>query len=570
MMRDFGEEKALNQSPFFTGLNGFDSDPVLLRLCRHLPEEIQDSLRELGEWTGSSEAIELAQLANSEIPRLKTHDAKGNRLDVVQFHPAWHSLMEKSVSFGLHCSVWDDDEREKGYRNFTRAVRYILMAATDCGHLCPMTMTNASVGALRAAPDLLSQWLPKITSRRYDGSQKPVEEKTGVQIGMGMTEKQGGTDLRANISRAKKDGNRGWRINGHKWFMSAPMGDAFLILAHIDEPDALEKPEEGNRERFSGQPSCFLVPRLLPDGSKNGLNFLRLKDKLGNRSNASSEVEFNNSLAEIIGEPGKGLRVILEMVTLTRLDCATASAGLMRAALAEAVFHCRHREVFGKKLIDQPIMTGVLADMGLDVAGAVALSLRLARSFDLASSSKAEAAYARLMTPAIKYWICKSAPVLIGEAMECLGGNGYVEEGNLARHYREAPVNSIWEGSGNVMCLDVLRVLIKNPENLAVVLDMLAGDLGEAGGQIIDELRRGAANFVENEGMARIFVERLAMGGAAAELLRSVDYGLAAAFIDTRLNGRWRATYGMLPPDFNAREIVEFICPENKAHVVLQ
>ncbi|MCF6325837.1 MAG: acyl-CoA dehydrogenase family protein [Devosiaceae bacterium] len=552
-------EESLNQSPFFLGHNAFTNDPVLLRLCKDLPTDVLNSLEELGKWTGSAEANELARLANTEIPKLKTHDSKGNRLDVVQFHPAWHALMEKSVSYGLHCSVWDKDEKEKGQRNFVRAVRYILMAATDCGHLCPMTMTNASVGALKAAPDLLAQWLPKILSRQYDGSQKSAAEKPGVQIGMGMTEKQGGTDLRANISKAKEDGNRGWRINGHKWFMSAPMGDAFLILAHDVDSTATEE----SKEKPLGQPSCFLVPRLLPDGSKNGLNFVRLKDKLGNRSNASSEVEFNNSLAMIVGKPGKGLRVILEMVTLTRLDCATASAGLMRAALAEAVFHCRHREVFGKKLIDQPIMSRVLADMSLDVAGAVALSLRLSRSFDLASSNEAEAAYARLMTPAIKYWVCKSAPVLIGEAMECLGGNGYVEEGNLARQYREAPVNSIWEGSGNVMCLDVLRVLKKTPQILETVLDMLADDLGESGGKIIAQLRRDAVETVKDEGLARIFVEKLALSAAAAELSHSIDTGLADAFMTTRLEGRWRATYGMLPSGFDAKEIVEFICPEN-------
>ncbi len=552
-----GGDESLNQSPFFTGHNAFRNDPVLLCLCKNLPDEVINSLEGLGKWTGSAEANELARLANTEIPKLKTHNAKGNRLDVVEFHPAWHALMEKSVSFGLHCSVWDEDKPEKGHRNFVRAVRYILMAATDCGHLCPMTMTNASVGALKAAPDLLAQWLPKIVSRQYDSSQKPAMEKTGVQIGMGMTEKQGGTDLRANISKAKEDGNRGWRINGHKWFMSAPMNDAFLILAYdVDNSQEIA----GEMATGGGQPSCFLVPRLMPDGSKNGLNFMRLKDKLGNRSNASSEVEFNNSLAMMVGKPGKGLRVILEMVTLTRLDCATASAGLMRAALAEAVFHCRHREDFGKKLIDQPIMSRVLADMSLDVAGAVALSLRLTNSFDQAPSNEAEAAYARLMTPVIKYWVCKSAPILIGEAMECLGGNGYVEDGNLARQYREAPVNSIWEGSGNVMCLDVLRVLKKNPEILETVLDMLAADLGDAGGQLIAQLRYDAAETIKNEGLARIFVEKLALSAAAAELFRSVDRGLAQAFIATRLEGKWRATYGMLPSNFDAGEIIEFTC----------
>ncbi len=548
--------ESLNQSPFFVGFNSFDDDPLLLHLCRHLPDKVISSLHDLGEWTGSEQAAELARLANTEIPKLKTHDPKGNRLDLVEFHPAWHALMAKSIEHGLHCSAWDEDEKERGQRNFVRAVRYILMAATDCGHLCPMTMTNASVGALKSAPDLLAQWLPGILSRQYDPAQKPASQKTGVQIGMGMTEKQGGTDLRANISLARKDGNRGWRINGHKWFMSAPMGDAFLILAHIKDPDSPREQPLNAKD----QPSCFLVPRLLPDGSRNGLNFLRLKDKLGNRSNASSEVEFHNSLASLVGERGRGLNVILEMVTLTRLDCATASAGLMRAALSEAVFHCRHRLVFGKRLADQPIMTRVLADMSLDVAAAIALSLRLARSFDLAASDPQEAAWARLMTPATKYWICKSAPVLIGEAMECLGGNGYVEEGNLARHYREAPVNAIWEGSGNVMCLDVLRVLHKNPDTLETVLAMLAANLGESGRRITDGLRQGARDAVADEGMARIFAEQLALCAAAAELSVSFEQ-LAAPFMKTRLQGNWRATYGMLDARFDAHRILDFVCP---------
>ncbi|HHG89482.1 MAG TPA: DNA alkylation response protein [Devosia sp.] len=551
-------EEPFNQSPAFLGHNAFTSDPLLVRLTSHLPQTVVQSLQELGQWAGSLAANDLARLANTQVPELKTHDAKGYRQDIVEYHPAWHSLMQKGVENGLHCSIWDEDRDEKGARNLVRAVRYILVAGTDCGHLCPMTMTNASVGALKSAPDILAQWLPHILSREYDASQRPPAQKANVQIGMGMTEKQGGTDLRANISSATEAGNQGWRISGHKWFMSAPMCDAFLILAHISKPEQ----EAGAKQSASPpQPSCFLVPRILEDGSRNGLHFQRLKDKLGNRSNASSEVEFNNSLGYLIGEPGRGLRVILEMVTLTRLDCISASAGLMRAALAEAVHHCRYRKTFGANLIDQPIMTSVLADMALDVAGATALSLRLARSFDRASSDKAEAAYARVMTPAIKYWVCKTAPALIAEAMECLGGNGYVEEGNLARHYREAPVNSIWEGSGNVMCLDVLRVMKQNPALLDIVLEMLARDLGESADRTIGELKELGRNTLENEGATRIFTEQLALVGAAAALHASDSGELAGVFAGTRLQGGWRATYGMLGAEHDARAIIEQVCP---------
>ncbi len=546
-----------NQSPLFQGHNSFECDPPLQRLVTHFPLPVKESLQALGQWTGSAEANELARLANTELPRLSTHDTKGNRIDQVKYHPAWHALMRRSVANGLHCSIWDDSEVERGNRNAVRAVRYMLTSATDCGHLCPVTMTNASVAALMASPEILEQWLPMIRSRKYDSSQRPPQVKAGVTIGMGMTEKQGGTDVRANITRAQSLGDGNWHINGHKWFMSAPMCDAFLILAQT-------RPAESGDD-MAGQPSCFLVSRLTSDGDINGLNFQRLKNKLGNRSNASSEVEFNNAHGQLIGEEGKGVRTILEMVSLTRLDCATSSAGLMRAALTEAVHHCRYRQTFGKKLIDQPIMTRVLADMALDVTAAMALSLRLARSFDRASHDNNEAAYARLMTPIVKYWVCKTAPVLIGEAMECLGGNGYVEESNLSRHYREAPVNAIWEGSGNVMCLDVLRVMKKGPRLLQTVLEELGKDLDNTASQTLDVMRAAAQAAENDEGSARLFTEQLALTAAAAELRRAFGGELADAFTESRLAGPWRATYGMLDARYNSRGIVEYCCPSTIA-----
>jgi putative acyl-CoA dehydrogenase len=371
-------------------------------------------------------------------------------------------------------------------------------------------------------------------------------EKAGLTLGMGLTEKQGGTDVRANVTRAERAGSSGfYRLSGHKWFMSAPMSDAFLVLGQA--PEGL---------------SCFLVPRILGDGSGNGFRFQRLKDKLGNRSNASSEVEFEGAIGEMVGDPGAGVKTIMDMVTLTRLDCAIASSAIMRAGLAEAVHHARHRKVFGANLVDQPLMQRVLADMALDVAAATALSFRLARSFDEAASDRGEAAFARAMTPVVKYWVCKIAPALLYEAMECLGGNGYIEEAPLARYYREAPVNAIWEGSGNVMALDVLRVLQRGPGLFDEVLETIGRDLGMAGEGTIGVLRAAMQVALSDEGSARIFSEQLALSAAAAELKRLGAGRIADAFVETRLGGQWRATYGMLDGRHDARMILDTLYPE--------
>jgi putative acyl-CoA dehydrogenase len=493
----------------------------------------------------SAEAQDLARLANSEAPRLRTYDRQGNRIDLVEFHPAYHALIRRSISNGLHASIWESGETEAGKRHQARAARFYLTAELESGHLCPLTMTNASLAALMASPDLFRDWAPRITTRKYDQSQKSPAMKTGLTIGMGMTEKQGGTDVRANTTTAELVGNNVYRLTGHKWFMSAPMSDAFLMLAQA--PEGL---------------TCFLVPRVLGDGTLNALRFQRLKDKLGNRSNASSEVEFTNALAERVGEPGAGIRTIMDMVTLTRLDCAVASAGLMRAGLAEAVHHARHRQVFGKALIDQPLMIRVLADMALDVAAATALSFRLARSFDEAANGRGEAAFARAMTPVVKYWVCKIAPALLYEAMECLGGNGYVEEAPLARYYREAPVNAIWEGSGSVMALDVLRVLGRAPSLFEDVFAGIETDLGPGGQGTIDVLRAAAQVATADEGSARILTEQLALSAAAAELRRLGAGRIADAFVESRLGGQWRGTYGMLNARHDARMIIDTLYPE--------
>ncbi|TKT76833.1 acyl-CoA dehydrogenase family protein [Aquamicrobium sp. LC103] len=534
-----------NQPPPMTGTNAWRGDPLLVQLAEKFSEPVRRDLDQLGRFVRTAEAQDLARLANTETPKLRTHDRQGRRLDLVEYHPAYHALMRRSVAIGLHSSIWENGDTETGRRHQVRASRFYLTSELECGHLCPITMTSASLAALMSSPKLFREWAPRVTTRKYDQNQKPPVEKAGLTLGMGMTEKQGGTDVRANTTKAERAGNGFYRITGHKWFMSAPMSDAFLVLAQA-------------REGLS----CFLVPRILSDGTPNGFHFQRLKDKLGNRSNASSEVEFVDAIGELVGEPGAGVRTIMDMVTLTRLDCAVANAGIMRAGMAEAVHHTRHRLVFGTPLFEQPLMQRVLADMALDVAAATALSFRLARSFDEAANDRGEAAFARAMTPVVKYWVCKIAPALLYEAMECLGGNGYVEEAPLARYYREAPVNAIWEGSGNVMALDVLRVIKRAPDLFEDVLAGIEGDLGAAGQGTVGVLKAAMQVAATDEGSARILTEQLAISAAAAELRRLGAGRIADAFVETRLAGQWRTTYGMLDARHDARMILDTLYPD--------
>ncbi len=539
-----------NQSPVFGGHNAWNNDPLLRRIVGDIPADLRKGLELHGAWAGHVETLELARLANRHTPTLKAYDAKGNRLDQVEFHPAYHAMMRKSMSLGMHCSIWDDEPAEKGRRNLLRAARYYMTSGVETGHLCPITMTNAAIAALVGTKSVAEEWLPRVRSRKYDSSSNPPIKKSAITLGMGMTEKQGGTDVRANTTRAEALGDGLYRIVGHKWFMSAPMCDAFLVLAQM---------ADGNQTGLG----CFLIPRILPDGTPNGLRFQRLKDKLGNRSNASSEVEFHGALGQLIGEPGRGVPTIIEMVTLTRLDCATTSSGLMRASVAEAVHHTRHRKVFGETLAKQPLMSRVLADLALDTAAATALAMRLAAAFDQSAKDPAEAAYSRLMTPVIKYWVCKTASPLIGEAMECLGGNGYVEEGNLARHYREAPVNAIWEGSGNVMCIDVMRVITRGGDTLETVLGQLEDDLGgKTAAKTVEVIRTAASMAASDIGSARILTEQLALTAAGAELRRLGLGEVADLFIETRLGGLWRSTYGMLDNRHDTAKIVNMLYPE--------
>ncbi len=524
-----------NQSPPFVDINLFTTDAALQEAVeREGADYALEQLAEFGAVCGSAEALERGRLANEYPPRLKTHDPKGRRLDIVEFHPAYHACMARSMAEGLHCSSWEGDQTGSAAAaaNVARAGAFYMAAQMEAGHCCPLTMTNASVPTLRLQPELANEWVPRILSRRYDPAFRSAAEKASVTIGMGMTEKQGGTDVRANTTLAQPVANGGpggeYILSGHKWFFSAPMCDAFLVLAQA--PGGL---------------SCFLVPRHLPDGTVNALRLQRLKDKLGNRSNASAEVEFHGALGWLIAEEGRGVPAIIEMVTYTRLDCAVASAGLMRLALAMAVHHARHRAVFGRLLIDQPLMAHVLADMALDVEAAVALVFRLARSFDRIEDERA-AAWRRLMTPVTKYWVCKIAPVMIGEAMECLGGNGYVEENGMARIYREAPVNSIWEGSGNVMALDVLRVLQREPEIAQVVFQELAQAASDDR-RLEAALDRIASLLHEPRLLdlrARELVEALALTAAGAILRIHGHPDVADAFIATRLAGPPRQSYG--------------------------
>jgi putative acyl-CoA dehydrogenase len=520
--------EVLNQSPPFEDVDLFALDqPLADAVAANGGASAQRELSEFGRHWGSAAMAARGRIANENTPKLRTFDARGNRRDEVEFHPAYHELMARSAHAGVHNSTWNAQGKPAGgAAEVVRAAKFYIAAQVETGHLCPITMTRASVAALAVQPDLLAKVMPVIATRAYDPSFAPWWTKRGMTLGMGMTEKQGGTDVRANMTRAERDGGA-YRITGHKWFMSAPMCDAFLVLAQADEGL-----------------TCFFMPRFAPDGSVNAIAFQRLKDKLGNRSNASSEVEFLGAYAERVGDEGKGIRTIIQMVQLTRQDCAIASAGLMRSGLAHALHHTRYRSVFQKHLSDQPLMQSVLSDMALHVEASVALVMRLCGSFDRAPEDPKEAAFMRLLTPAIKYWVCKSAPGFLYEAMECLGGNGYVEEGILARHYREAPVNAIWEGSGNVMCLDVLRALSREAEAASAVLQGLAGETRGLPGAA-DAVAFIAKSFrrPDSERVARLAVEKLALLAALAAL-NKVSPRHAELFATTRLAGNHPSMYG--------------------------
>lgn len=529
-----------NQPPPLTGYDVYSADHALTAAVeRHLAPELLDEVRgelaALGRTCGAAQVQEWGVLANENPPRLRTHDRYGHRIDEVDFHPAWHRLLGKGVSAGL-TAAWG---RPGGH--VRRAAAFAMWTQVEAGNGCPLSMTHAAVPALRTDPDLAAEWEPRLTSMVYDRELRPVGQKAGALFGMGMTEKQGGSDVRANTTTATPLAESGtYALTGHKWFCSAPMSDGFLVLAQA--PGGL---------------TCFLVPRVLEDDSRNVFLIQRLKDKLGNRSNASGEVEFAGTWARRVGEEGRGVRTIIEMVAATRLDCVLGSVGLMRQAVAQAIHHCAYREAFGGTLVDKPLMRNVLADLAVESEAATTLALRLAAAYD--DGGEQERALLRIAVPAAKYWVTKRCAPVAVEASECLGGNGYVEESGMPRLVRESPLNSIWEGAGNVQALDVLRVLRREPMALNAYLQ----EIGRARGAdhrldaAIKDLLTELADLEGIEARARRLTERLALVLQGSLLVRFAPPEVADAFCASRLGGDSGAAFGTLPHTLDLASIVE-------------
>jgi len=503
-----------------------------------------EDLHRLGKLGGQAEPQRWAEEANRYEPRLLTYDRYGNRVDEVEFHPAWHHLMEVAVGEGLAAAAWSDG---RAGAHVARTAGLFTWGQVEAGHTCPISMTYAVVPALRHAPELAAVYEPLLTARVYDPGLRTPATKRGLLAGMGMTEKQGGSDVRANSTTATLAADGTYRLRGHKWFTSAPMCDLFLVLAQT--PAGL---------------SCFLVPRVLPGGERNPFRIQRLKDKLGNRSNASSEPEFDDTVAWLVGEEGRGVRTIIEMVTMTRLDCVTGSAAGMRAALVQAVHHARHRAAFGGPLIGKPLMRNVLADLAVESEAATALALRLAGAVDRGvRGDGAERAFSRLAIAVGKFWVCKRQPAVVGEALECLGGNGYVEESGLPRLYRDAPLNSIWEGSGNVQALDVLRALRRDPASL----EAFRAEVGAAAGgdaRLDAATARLTARLGDNadpEADARRVVEQMALVLQGSLLVRHAPAVVADAFCASRLGGDWGHSFGTLPRGVDTAALVDRALP---------
>jgi len=499
-----------------------------------------------GQFTGSADVIQWGFQANKNKPEFRSHDRYGRRVDEVEFHPAYHKLMEASIVNGLHSLPWTD---QRSGSNVHRAALSYLMSQVDAGHGCPITMTFAAIPTLRKQPDIAARWEPLITNRYYDPRNLPVEQKTGVTIGMAMTEKQGGSDVRANTTRAFPVGQRGggqpYELVGHKYFVSAPMCDAFLLLAQAE-----------------GGISCFLVPRWRPDGSKNPLQLQQLKSKMGNVSNASSETELRGALGWLIGDEGRGVANILEMVALTRFDCMIGSAGGMRQAVAQILHHCEHRSAFGKLLVDQPLMQNVLADLALESEAALALAMRMARGLDN-QDDEHEKLIVRIGTAVGKYWICKRTPPHAYEAMECIGGSAVMEDSIMPRLYREAPVNAIWEGSGNVQCLDMLRAMARTPGSLETLLQEVESVRGQNKllDQHVQNLKQELADRNDIEYRARVIVEKMALALQASTLLQADNPLVADAFCAARLQSGTHQMFGTIPRGIDCRAIIDRASP---------
>ncbi len=537
--------EVFNQSSPLEGQDVFATDRVLVEAVnREGAEWATDHLSEVGRFAGSALAQRWGREANENPPKLKTHDRFGHRIDEVEFHPAWHELMEKGIGFGLHSAPWTDPQPGA---HVARAAAFMCFSQAEAGVGCPISMTYSVIPALRKQPELAAEWEPRFMSKAYDGELRPAPDKPGAVCGMAMTEKQGGSDVRANTTTAQPLNGGGpgaeYEIVGHKWFCSAPMCDAFLVLAQTE----------------SGI-SCFLMPRFTPDGERNRFHIQRLKDKLGNRSNASSEVEFRGAWARMVGEEGRGVPTIIEMVNHTRLDCASGSATGMRAGLAMAIHHCQERSAFGRLLAEQPLMQNVLADLAIESEAATIASLRLARAYDESIAGDENATrFKRIANAVLKYWISKRAPVHAVECLECFGGNGYVEESGMPRLYRESPLASIWEGSGNVQCLDVLRAMVKSPDSV----EAFFGEIAEAEGAeprldaYVSSLRGELTDMEGIESRARRIVERMALALQGSLLVRHGDQEVADAFCASRLAGDWGHAFGTLPAGTDFGRIVE-------------
>jgi putative acyl-CoA dehydrogenase len=538
--------EVFNQPPPLEGYDVFTADRALVEAVeREGAGWGRPELEVLGAEAGSGPAQELGRLANDNRPELHNYDRYGNRIDVVEYHPAYHQLMTTAVAHGLHSGPWADP---RAGAHVARAAKMITWYQVDAGHICPVSMTYAVVPALRHQPEVAGVWEPMIRSTTYDPSNRPAAAKAGVTCGMALTEKQGGSDVRANTTRAEPIGgpDRTYLLTGHKWFCSAPMSDAFLMLAQA--PGGL---------------SCFLVPRWQPDGTRNPIRIQRLKDKLGDRSNASSEIELSGVWGQLIGEEGRGVPTIIEMVNHTRLDCILGSTAVMRQGVAQATWHARHRSTFGKLLADQPLMANVLADLAVESEAATVAALRMARAYDAPAGDEYEGLIQRLLTPVVKYWTCKRAPQHSAEALECLGGNGFVEDSGMPRLFRQSPVNGVWEGSGNVICLDVLRALARRPESL----DAFWVEVGLAQGgdsrlaRAVDDLHVDLSDPAGLEAGARSVVERMALAFQASLLVRFAPTAVADAFCGSRLAGRGAGTFGTLPAGTDLSGIVDRHAP---------
>ncbi len=541
-----GNHEVANQPPPLVDYNVFEADrPLVEAVSREGAEWAEERIAAVGQYAGGEHAQTLGRLANENGPKLRTHDRYGHRVDEAEFHPAWHELLGKAVEYELHSSPWQDP---RPGAHVARGAAFMCMSQAEAGIGCPISMTYSVIPALRTQPELAAEWEPRLLSAAYDPRNAPAPDKSGALAGMGMTEKQGGTDVRANTTLARPVNGGGpgaeYELSGHKWFMSAPMCDAFLVLAQAD-----------------GGISCFLFPRWTPDGERNRFRLQRLKDKLGNRSNASSEIEFDSASAWLVGEEGAGVRTIIEMVNHTRLDCVMGGATGMRAGVAQAIHHASHRSVFGRQLSEQPLMRNVLADLAVESEAATIAAMRLARAYDEAIAGDEEAAnLKRIANAVLKYWICKRAPMHAGEALECLGGNGYVEESGMPRLFRESPLNSIWEGSGNVQCLDVLRATIKSPASLeAFFAEVEEGAVSEPRlAAYATALRDEFPGDVETiEVRARRVVEKMALALQASLLVRYGDEAVANAFCASRLSGDWGQAFGTLPADVDFKRIIE-------------